>query len=137
MKLLHQKTFISTYEEVEKVEAFLNKLQHELKFDNEFYAKLMLVVSEAVTNGIVHGNKLDKEKSVVLKAFLDKKNNSLIFESKDEGAGFKPELVPDPLAEENLLKASGRGVYLMKEYADEVDYLENGTLLKLQFNLPS
>jgi len=135
MKLLQQQKFISRYEEVEKVEVFLNKLQDELKFDNEFYAMLMLVVSEAVTNGIVHGNKLDESKSVFLKAFLDEKNHELIFESQDEGEGFKPELVPDPLAEENLLKASGRGVYLMKEYANDVQYKDGGTTIRITFSL--
>ena len=135
MDLLHQITFQSRYEEVEKVEEFLNHLQAELHFDDELYAKLMLVVSEAVTNGIVHGNKLDESKKVVLKAFKDKKHSQLIFESTDEGSGFEPEMVPDPLAKENLLKASGRGVYLMKEYADGMEYNEKANTLKIYFNL--
>ncbi|MBO6525332.1 MAG: ATP-binding protein [Balneolaceae bacterium] len=124
----------SEYEEVEKVEHLLNELQDEIGFNDEFYAKLMLTVSEAATNGIVHGNQLDASKKVVLTAESDGKK--LIFTSKDEGPGFEPEEVPDPLAEENLLKPSGRGVFLMKEYADEVEYQENGTKLVLRFKLP-
>lgn len=123
----------SEYEEVEKVEHLLNELQDEIGFDDEFYAKLMLTVSEAATNGIVHGNQLDASKKVVLTAKYDGKK--LTFTSKDEGPGFEPEEVPDPLAEENLLKPSGRGVFLMKEYADEVEYHENGTKLVLGFKL--
>ena len=124
----------SEYEEVERVETLLNELQSELGFDDEFYAKLMLTVSEAATNSIVHGNQLDLSKKVVLTANSDGK--TLIFTSKDEGNGFVPEEVPDPLAEENLLKPSGRGVFLMKEYAEDVEYQENGTKLILSFKLP-
>ncbi len=124
----------SDFEEVEKVEYLLNDLQTELGFDDEFYAKLMLTVSEAATNGILHGNQLDSSKKVVLTAESDGK--SLIFTSKDEGQGFVPEEVPDPLAEENLLKPSGRGVFLMKEYAESVEYQDGGTKLILEFKLP-
>lgn len=124
----------SEYEEVEKVEQLLNDLQEEIGFNDEFYAKLMLTVSEAATNGIVHGNQLDASKKVVLTASYDGKK--LTFTSKDEGPGFEPDEVPNPLAEENLLKPSGRGVFLMKEYADEVLYQENGTKLVLGFKLP-
>ncbi|MFV1884602.1 MAG: ATP-binding protein [Balneola sp.] len=124
----------SEYEEVEKVEHLLNELQEEIGFDDEFYARLMLTVSEAATNGIVHGNQLDPSKKVTLSAEYDGKK--LIFTTKDEGPGFDPDEVADPLAEENLLKPSGRGVFLMKEYAEEVEYQENGTKLVLGFHYP-
>ncbi len=136
MTLIHQFTFKSEYEEAEKVENILNQLQQQLNFNNDFYAKLMLVVTEAVTNGIVHGNKLSPCKHVELKVFLDSAKNDLIFECEDEGAGFDPDAVPDPLAEANLLKPSGRGVYLMREFADDVSYTNNGTRLVLRFHLP-
>ncbi len=123
----------SEYEELDRLEGFLNDLQQNLGFDDELYAKLMLTVSEAATNGIVHGNQLDPSKKVVLTAESDGK--SLIITSKDQGPGFKPEEIADPLAEENLLNTSGRGVFLMKEYAEEVKYLDNGTKLVLTFNL--
>ncbi|MCP9292104.1 ATP-binding protein [Gracilimonas sediminicola] len=134
MKLLQTLTLQSTYEEVERVEHMLAALQEELGFNDEFYARLMLTVSEAATNGILHGNKLDESKIVTIKAYKD--DSKLIFDSKDQGEGFDPESIPDPLAEENLLKTSGRGVFLMEEYADEVSYSENGTRLKLVFTLP-
>ncbi|PNW61797.1 UNVERIFIED_CONTAM: hypothetical protein BEN50_25745 [Euhalothece sp. KZN 001] len=134
MKLLQTLTLQSTYEEIERIEKLLNDLQQEFGFSDEFYARLMLGVSEAATNGILHGNKLDASKTVEIKAFKD--GRKLVFESKDQGKGFDPEAIPDPLAEENLLKTSGRGVFLMKEYADDVSYSENGTRLTLTFNLP-
>ncbi len=124
----------STYEELDKLEGFLNDLQSNLGFDDEFYARLMLTVSEAATNGIVHGNELDASKKVILSATGDGK--SLMVTTQDEGPGFNPDEVSNPLAEENLLKTSGRGVFLMKEYADEVKYEDEGRRLVLCFKLP-
>lgn len=133
MKLLDTLTLKSTYKEVEKVEGFLNNLQEQLGFNDEFYARLMLTVSEAATNGVVHGNKLDESKTVTLSAYRD--GNTLIVETFDQGEGFDPAKIPNPLAEENLLKDSGRGVFLMEEYADKVSYSEGGSKLTLHFNL--
>lgn len=133
MKLLQTLILNSSYEEIEKVEGLLNHLQSELGFNDEFYARLMLAVSEAATNGIVHGNQLDESKSLKISAFKD--GDLLIFETSDEGDGFDPETLPDPLAKENLMKTSGRGVFLMEEYADEVEYSDGGTKLSLKFKL--
>ena len=124
----------STYEELEKVEGLLNDLQSEIGFDDEFYAKLMLTVSEAATNGVVHGNQLEEEKIVTLTA--ETNNGTLTIITQDQGEGFDPDDVDDPLAEENLMKPSGRGVFLMEEYADGVKYEDGGRRLVLTYNLP-
>jgi len=126
---------ISKFEESAKLEGFLNSLQQALNFNDELYAKLMLVVSEAVTNAIMHGNKEDKSKKVFITAQSD--SEELTFIVKDEGEGFDPDSLPDPLNEENLLKTSGRGVFLMEEYADQVSFSDNGSTLTLKFNLTS
>lgn len=123
----------STYEELERVEHLLNELQEKLGFDDEFYARLMLTVSEAATNAVVHGNELDASKKATIVAEADE--NTLTVTTTDEGAGFVPEEVPNPLAEENLLKTSGRGVFLMQEYADETEYQNDGRTLVLKFKL--
>lgn len=125
----------SSYEELDKLEGFLNDLQSDLKFDDEFYARLMLTVSEAATNGVVHGNELDASKKVTLNA--DYTGDTLKITIQDEGEGFEPEEVANPLAEENLLKTSGRGVFLMGEYADKVEYQDEGRKLVLEFELKS
>ncbi|MFA5669943.1 MAG: ATP-binding protein [Balneolaceae bacterium] len=125
----------STYEEVERLEGLLTTLQTHIGFNDELYARLMLTVSEAATNGIVHGNKLDKSKSLTIIATFD--GAILSFTIQDEGEGFTPSEVPNPLAEENLLKPSGRGIFLMKEYADEVLYADGGNTLILKFEVPS
>lgn len=134
MEILLKETLVSKFEEAEKSADILDILQQKLDFDDEFYARLMLTVSEAITNAIVHGNKLDPEKMVDVE--VQKENDLLTFLISDEGDGFDPDNVKDPLLEENLLNTSGRGVFLMREYADEVEYLSNGTMLRLSFNLP-
>lgn len=126
---------VSKFEESAKLEGFLNSLQQAINFDDELYAKLMLVISEAVTNAIMHGNKENESKKVYVTARSD--SEELTFIVKDEGEGFDPESLPDPLEEENLLKTSGRGVFLMEEYADEVNFSDNGSTLTLKFSLTS
>ena len=123
----------STYEELDKLEGFLNELQTELEFDDEFYARLMLTVSEAATNGVVHGNDLDESKKVTLLAEYN--NSTLVITTQDEGRGFDPDKVKDPLAEENILNTSGRGVFLMGEYADDIKYEDEGRRLIMKFKL--
>jgi len=91
----------------------------------------MLLLSEAVTNAIVHGNKLDESKKVEVEVQINPDN--IVSTVKDFGDGFDPEEANDPLEEENLLKDSGRGIFLIKEISDSVDYLENGT--KIRFSI--
>lgn len=128
-------TFSSSLDELDRLPDILDQITEAFSLDNETAAKLMLTVSEAVTNGIKHGNELTPEKEVYLNVML-LNSKHLQIKVKDQGDGFNPEEVPDPLAEENLLKPSGRGVYLMKEYADQVSYNAKGNELILTFNLP-
>ena len=80
-----------------------------------------MAVREAVTNAVIHGNRQDENKSVdvTLKSSPDAVEISV----HDQGAGFNPEDVPDPTAEENILKASGRGIFFMRSFMDEVNWL--------------
>jgi serine/threonine-protein kinase RsbW len=80
-----------------------------------------MAVREAVTNAVLHGNREDKNKTVdvTLKSSPDAVEISV----HDQGTGFNPEEVPDPTAEENILKASGRGIFFMRSFMDEVDWL--------------
>lgn len=77
-----------------------------------------MAVREAVTNAVLHGNKLDDAKEVGLKL----RNTSEVFEISvhDQGSGFDPNEVPDPTRDENILKTSGRGIFFMRNFMDEV-----------------
>ena len=123
----------SSYEALELLEGLLKELQIALDFDDDFYARLMLSVSEAATNAIVHGNKLNPSKKVTIDA--EANTHTLAFTIKDEGDGFNPDNIPNPLEEEHLLIPSGRGVFLIKEYADELEYQDEGRTIVIKFNL--
>jgi len=71
-------------------------------------------------NAIKHGNQMDETKRVTLEFVLHPQ--ALEVHVQDEGAGFDPSTVPDPVAEENLLKAYGRGIFFMRSFMDEVSY---------------
>lgn len=123
----------SNFEEVERLEHYIDELQEWAEFDDEDYSRIMLTLSEAVTNAILHGNKENPEKKVTVIGKLQK--STLVITVKDEGEGFEPDSIPDPLKEENLLNIGGRGVYLIEEYADELRFEENGTKLEMVFKL--
>ena len=91
-----------------------------------------MAVREAVTNAVLHGNRQDEDKTVdiILKSSPDAVEISV----HDQGAGFNPKEVPDPTAEENILKASGRGIFFMRSFMDEVNWLirpEGGTTVRM------
>lgn len=91
-----------------------------------------MAIREAVTNAVLHGNRQDENKTVdiVLKSLPDAVEISV----HDQGHGFNPEDVPDPTATENLLKTSGRGIFFMRTFMDEVDWLirpEGGTTVRM------
>ncbi|SMO77535.1 serine/threonine-protein kinase RsbW [Fodinibius sediminis] len=118
---------------MEKLEPFVNKLQKWVSLDQEQWDRIMLPLSEAVNNAILHGNQLQEDKSVAVVAEL--KDDILTISVQDEGDGFDPETIPDPLKEENLLKEGGRGVYLIRQYTDNLHFTENGTKITMDFKL--
>jgi len=102
------------------VEEFVNYFSVELGLDQEKMSGLLLAVTEATTNAIIHGNKNNKLKLVRIYVYVD--GNNVTIKIKDEGKGFDPSIVPDPTDPENLLKDSGRGLYLMRVYMDGLTY---------------
>src|SRR4051794_8144410 len=95
--------------------------------DNIFAIKISL--EEALINAIKHGNKLDPKKKVHIEARVSPQETEIIIE--DEGPGFMRCDVPDPTAEENLLKCSGRGILLMETYMDQVEFSDSGRRVKM------
>lgn len=101
--------------------------------DEDYYGNILIAVTEAVNNAINHGNRQNPEKKVHLD-FTDR-GDRLSFSVKDEGDGFDHDALPDPTDPENLEKISGRGVFLMKHLADEVEFSENGTKVEMIFKV--
>ncbi len=91
-----------------------------------------MAVREAVTNAVIHGNKEDDAKEV--EVIFNCLEHSVEIEVKDQGGGFDPNSVPDPTAAENILKTSGRGIFLMRTFMDEVQWSrrpEGGTTVRM------
>lgn len=126
-------TLRSSFENIERIEPFVDELQQWAEFSDDTYGNIMLALSEAVTNAIIHGNQQDESKKVQINA--QHKDSKLVVSIKDEGDGFDPATLPDPLQDENLLKEGGRGVYLIEQYSDDVTYSEGGTKITIEFML--
>jgi serine/threonine-protein kinase RsbW len=93
---------------------------------------IVMAVREAVTNAIVHGNLEDETKSV--EVIFNCLGNVLEIEVRDQGEGFDPTTVPDPTDPVNILKTSGRGIFLMRSFMDEVEWFarpEGGTMVRM------
>ena len=116
------------------VEEFINYFAKDLGLDDEKLNGLLLSITEATTNAIVHGNKGDRKKNVYID--VNASDSILTIVVRDEGVGFDPSEVPDPTHPDNLLKDSGRGLYLMRVYMDELHYNHTPTgtetILKLK-----
>jgi len=123
----------SKIESLSKIELLIDEICQTFKINEDSYGNILIALTEAVNNAITHGNQLDPSKKVNLEYETTK--NQLSFTIKDEGDGFNYDGIPDPTLPENIEKINGRGVFLMKSLADEVEFEENGALVKLKFNI--
>jgi serine/threonine-protein kinase RsbW len=101
----------------------------------EHFGKILIAVTEAVNNAILHGSRENPEKQVMVS--YEKQDNMLFFRIRDEGCGFIPDDLPDPTDPENRDKPNGRGVFLMKNLADSCEFLHAGCEVRLGFRLNS
>ena len=132
MNKTYNLSLTSTFEQAETIPDFVDDIANECNLDEDPAETFKLILSEAVTNAIVHGNKEDAEKSVHVKVTITDEHISA--EVKDEGAGFDPKEKKDPLKEENLLDVGGRGIFLIRQFSDHLEFRENGTLLFFKVN---
>ena len=122
----------SRFDMLEMVQTVLTRAAEVAGFDDDASHYLSVAVRESVVNAIKHGNKGDETKRVAI--VLTSQANALEVRVQDQGQGFDPAAVPDPLAEENLLKADGRGIFFMRQFMDEVSYSfppRGGTVVKM------
>lgn len=107
----------STLESVDSAEELVLDVARKAGFSEEELHKISMAVRETVVNAVVHGNRYSAHKKVHLSAAMEQ--DRLLITVADEGAGFDPDSLPDPLAEENLLHQSGRGLLLVRAFVDE------------------
>ncbi|MBI2618908.1 MAG: ATP-binding protein [Ignavibacteriales bacterium] len=126
---------VSSPKEIGRIEQFLRSVNRRANLDDGTFYRLYVSTTEAVNNGITHGNKSDPRKKVCVTCEVNA--DMLVVRVKDEGEGFDPSSVPNPLDEQNLLKETGRGIFLIKSMMDRVEYFmtEEGTTIEMVINL--
>ncbi len=127
--------FSSEKASMTKIEPVLCRLKQLVNIADDRFYNLLIAVTEAFNNAIVHGNKLDPAKKVEVEIEVTTIDIQIVI--KDQGTGFDPERLADPRDPENLLKENGRGVFIIKSLLDQVDYFPspNGTTVKMLFKI--
>ncbi len=127
-----EKLLDSTLDSVDLADQAAIDFARKVGFDEDDQNSISMAVRECMVNAVAHGNQYNSRKKVYLK--LEANSNSLVVTIGDEGHGFDENTVPDPLAQENLLRQSGRGLLLMRAFMDECEHsarTPSGTLVRL------
>ena len=121
----------STMESVSEVEAAAEKFATEAGVDEDERFRITMAVREAAVNAVLHGNDYDPAKKI--SASFENNGKSIVIKISDEGKGLDPDTLPDPLAPENLMRGTGRGIFLIRSFMDEVHFrqLHPGTEMTL------
>lgn len=123
-------------ESVNQVESAAGQLAAAAGLDEDACFHISMAVREAAINAVLHGNDYDPEKNIDVR--LENTGTDLVFVIRDRGKGLDPATLPDPLARENILRGTGRGIFLIRAFMDETHFrpAEPGTELTLVKHLP-
>ena len=121
----------STLETVDNAEQTASRIASETGFGDDEVMQIAMAVREAAVNAVLHGNAYDPAKKVELE--FERTADDLVITIRDQGKGMDMSRIPDPLAPENLLKTSGRGIFLIRSFMDDVEIhpSSTGTEIKL------
>jgi serine/threonine-protein kinase RsbW len=124
-------TLDSTLETVDSAEQTASRIAAESGFGEDEVMQISMAVREVVVNAVLHGNAYDPGKKVSLD--FETTGNNLVITIRDQGKGLDLTKIPDPLSPDNLLKTSGRGIFLIRSFMDEVEIhpSDTGTEIKL------
>ncbi|MDZ4751988.1 MAG: ATP-binding protein [Flavobacteriales bacterium] len=124
--------FESVIDNINTVEKLVDDVCERFHVKEDFYGEILISMTEAVNNAIVHGNKLEPSRKVKV-TFEVIEEKVLRFTVEDEGPGFDYEHLPDPTAPENIEKPHGRGVFLMRQLSDRCEFVDEGRVVVLDF----
>ena len=116
---------------ITELEGYLTGILSNMEISKERYPEMLISLTEAVNNAIIHGNKMDESKVVQINCTDN--NKHLCFSISDEGKGFNVKEVPDPTSEEYLDCCGGRGVFIMSNLADRIQFKNNGSTVEMYF----
>ncbi len=124
----------SCSESICELEHFVQKLSERYNICPDRYPDILISLTEAVNNAIIHGNGECRTKNVLVEHRYQK-HRGLTFEVSDEGSGFDYTSIPDPTKVENLERDGGRGVFLMRQLSDRIKFANNGRTVIINFNV--
>lgn len=122
----------SDFGSISKVELLIDDVCNRLSVNEDYYGNVLIAVTEAVNNAILHGNEQNNDLSVDLS--VGDKETDFCFSVQDYGKGFEFDNLPDPTAPENIEKENGRGIYLMRSLAEEVVFEDKGRNVSIYFS---
>ena len=128
---MHTLRITSDIKNISEVESLIDKVCAEHKINEDLYGNILIAITEGVNNAIAHGNNNDDSKSVSLE--VSKTEKELLFSIVDEGPGFDFNDLPDPTSPENIEKPDGRGIFLMKNLSDKIEFEHNGSKVNITF----
>lgn len=117
----------------EQVEEFVEHVLGKYHVSSSLHNKILICVKEAVTNSIVHGNKFSTQKKVRIK--ITRCHEDLYIKIADDGEGFDFTNIPDPTLKENIMNEAGRGLFLMKNLSDGIEFKNSGKVVQLKIKL--
>ena len=121
----------SSPSQVAYLQTYVENLKSKCQLPQEVHDNILISLTEAVNNAIIHGNKADVNKYVKIEC--EDKSSKVIISISDEGTGFNPSKVSDPTLQENIECCGGRGVYIMKELSDNIEFLDEGRTVQMHF----
>lgn len=123
----------STPCQIECIEKYVTSLMNSCKFNQEVYDNILISLTEAVNNAIIHGNEKDEKKYV--RVNCEERSEEVVISISDEGRGFNPHQVPDPTLPQNRDCCGGRGVFIMKQLSDKINFLDSGRTVQMHFKI--
>ena len=131
-KIIESLKLASDFQSIATIEKLIDKVCSNIGVNEESYGNVLIAVTEAVNNAIQHGNKQNGALKIDVSVLDSTKN--ICFSVKDEGPGFDFNNLPDPTSPDNILKENGRGIFLMKNLADKVEFTAEGNKVSLFFS---
>lgn len=120
-------------EELVKVEGIIEDLHADGKLPDESFGNAMVIATEATLNAIHHGSSNDPDK--LIDVIIELEGTQIIVEVSDSGKGFDFNNLPDPTDPANIEKGSGRGIFIMKNLSDELEFLNDGATIRATIDL--
>lgn len=129
--IIEEITLPADFQSLVDVENLVDRVCQTVGVQEDAFGNVLIAVTEAVNNAISHGN--EENPSLSIAVAVGETLDSFCFTVKDEGKGFDYHNLPDPTAPENILKENGRGIFLMKNLSDEIEFNDAGNEVTIYF----